>query len=101
MCHPFSTNRLASQSSSSGCVGSSPWEPPWSVAEHVGALVETLGTAPSAWIGHSFGGRLAFEIAARHPEAVERLVLLDPALLIDPTIAANSDGMTNVSLRLS
>jgi lipase len=67
--------------------GSSPWEPPWSIAEHVGLLVGTLGTTPSTWIGHSFGGRLAFETAARHPEAVERLVLLDPALLIDPAIA--------------
>ena len=67
--------------------GRSPWEPPWSIGEHVKMLVETLGTAPSAWIGHSFGGRLAFEAAARYPEAVERLVLLDPALLIDPAIA--------------
>jgi lipase len=67
--------------------GSSPWEPPWSIEEHVGVLVDTLGTTPSAWIGHSFGGRLAFETAARHPGAVERLVLLDPAILIDPAIA--------------
>ena len=37
---------------------------------------------PIRWIGHSFGGRIAFEVAAAAPEAVERLVLLDPALLI-------------------
>jgi lipase len=67
--------------------GNSPWEPPWSIEEHVDMLVETLGTTPSAWIGHSFGGRLAFETAARHPGTVERLVLLDPALQIDPAVA--------------
>lgn len=67
--------------------GRSPWEPPWSIEEHVDMIVETLGTAPGTWIGHSFGGRLAFEVAARHPGAVERLVLLDPALHLDPAIA--------------
>ena len=51
------------------------------------AASRTLGTEPAVWIGHSFGGRLAFELAARRPELVERLVLLDPAILIDPEIA--------------
>ena len=67
--------------------GSSPYEPPWSIDEHVRLLLEAVGDEPAAWIGHSFGGRLAFEVAARRPELVERLVLLDPAILIDPEIA--------------
>jgi lipase len=67
--------------------GSSPYEPPWSIAEHVDTLLATLGEEPSVWIGHSFGGRLAFELAVRRPDAVERLVLLDPALQIDAQIA--------------
>jgi len=67
--------------------GSSPYEPPWSIDEHVRLLLETLGPEPGAWIGHSFGGRLAFEVAARQPGLVERLVLLDPAIRIDPAIA--------------
>jgi lipase len=67
--------------------GASPYEPPWSIDEHVGLLVATLGTEPATWIGHSFGGRLALEVAARHPALVERLVLLDPAIQIDPAIA--------------
>ncbi len=67
--------------------GASPYEPPWSIDEHVDLLVATLGTKPGVWIGHSFGGRLALEVAARHPALVERLVLLDPAILIDPAIA--------------
>jgi len=67
--------------------GASPYEPPWSITEHLDALVATLGTEPSTWIGHSYGGRLALELAARRPALVERLVLLDPAMLLDPVIA--------------
>ena len=39
------------------------------------------------WIGHSFGGRLAAELALREPGRVERLVLLDPALQVLPHVA--------------
>jgi lipase len=38
-------------------------------------------------VGHSFGGRLAYELAARAPKLVPRLVLLDPALLLLPHVA--------------
>ena len=34
----------------------------------------------SVLIGHSFGGRLAFELAARAPSLVPKLVLLDPVV---------------------
>jgi lipase len=67
--------------------GASPYEPPWNIAEHVALIVDAVGAQPAAWIGHSFGGRLAFEVAARRPDLVERLVLLDPALFVDPEIA--------------
>lgn len=67
--------------------GASPYEPPWSIGEHLDTLVATVGAKPSIWIGHSFGGRLALELAARRPALVERLVLLDPAVLLDPVIA--------------
>src|ERR687892_2388961 len=39
------------------------------------------------FVGHSFGGRLAFELAARYPQLASRLVLLDPALLVPPHVA--------------
>jgi len=71
--------------------GRSTWAPPWSVEQHVADLVETsdeLGIFGAAWVGHSFGGRLVAEVAARHPDRVERAVLLDPALHIDPAVAA-------------
>jgi lipase len=67
--------------------GSSPYEPPWSIAAHVDAIVETVGTEPASLVGHSFGARLAFEIAARAPKLVPRLVLLDPAIFVPPEIA--------------
>lgn len=67
--------------------GSSPYEPPWDIQEHIDAILASIGTEPGAWIGHSYGGRLAFEVAAREPRAVEKLVLLDPALLINPAVA--------------
>ena len=62
--------------------GRSGWEPPWSVEQHVADLVETadaLGISGGAWVGHSFGGKLVAELAARYPDRVERAVLLDPA----------------------
>ena len=60
--------------------GDSPYEPPWSIEAHLAAIAETLPGTARAWIGHSFGGRLAFELAAATPGSVERLVLLDPAV---------------------
>jgi len=67
--------------------GSSPYEPPWDIESHLGAIVSTVGRRPGTYVGHSFGGRLAFELAARMPELVTRLVLLDPAILIPPHVA--------------
>ena len=67
--------------------GDSPYEPPWSIGEHLGAIVATVGAEPAAWIGHSYGARLALELAASRPELVDRLVLLDPAILLDAEIA--------------
>jgi lipase len=66
--------------------GDSPYEPPWDTGAHVDALLAAFGDAPAIWLGHSFGGRLAFEIAAREPQLVQRLVLLDPAIQILPGV---------------
>jgi lipase len=67
--------------------GSSPYEPPWNISAHLDAIVETVGHEPAVLIGHSFGARLAFELAARAPKLVPRLVLLDPAILVLPHVA--------------
>lgn len=63
--------------------GRSGWEPPWTIETYVDDLVETvdsLGLDQPLWVGHSFGGRLVLELAARHPERIRRVVLLDPAI---------------------
>jgi lipase len=69
--------------------GHSPWEPPWDVDAHLAAILETVPDGPAAWVGHSFGGRLVAELAARDPERVERAVLLDPALQVLPHVAGD------------
>jgi lipase len=70
--------------------GRSGWEPPWRLETHVDDVVETLaaaGVGTGPWIGHSFGGRVLLELAARYPERVDRAVLLDPAIRIPPANA--------------
>ena len=70
--------------------GRSEWEPPWSLEAHISdllELVDRLGVRQADWLGHSFGGRLVLEVAAREPERVRRAVLLDPAVWVPPPIA--------------
>jgi lipase len=70
--------------------GRSEWEPPWSIAQQLDDLLETVdaaGVGRAPWIGHSYGGRLVHELAAREPDRVERAVLLDPAIHVLPHIA--------------
>jgi lipase len=70
--------------------GRSGCEPPWGFDTHVADLVETIdaaGIERADWAGHSFGGRLLLELAAAHPERIDRLVLLDPAIQILPHVA--------------
>jgi lipase len=64
----------------------SPWEPPWNLEQHVGDVLEAAPAGPAAWLGHSFGARIAYETAAAAPDRVERLVLLDPAILLPPQL---------------
>jgi lipase len=67
--------------------GFSSWEPPWSLEAHLAAIVDTVGARAATLVGHSFGGRLAFELAARAPKLVPKLVLLDPAILLPGHVA--------------
>lgn len=67
--------------------GASSYEPPWDIGAHLDAIVETVGAKPAALVGHSFGGRLAFELAARAPKLVGKLVLLDPAIHLPGYVA--------------
>lgn len=67
--------------------GDSPREPPWRIPDQLESIRASVEPAARVWLGHSYGGRLAFEHAAAHPGALERLVLLDPALLVLPHAA--------------
>ncbi len=42
------------------------------------ALLDMLGVQRASWVGHSMGGRIAWTLAARHPERTDRLVLVAP-----------------------
>ena len=59
-------------------------------------------TGPSPWVGHSFGGRLVLELAARRPELVRCAVLLDPAIDILPHVGFDfaQDAATGPRLRV-
>ena len=67
--------------------GASPHDPPWRIDDHLAALDATLTDGPATLLGHSFGARLAIERTARRPEAVDRLVLLDPVVVLPPHVA--------------
>jgi lipase len=68
--------------------GRSSYDRPWDIETHVADVLETVDDQRAAWIGHSFGGRLLLEIAARSPALVDRAVLLDPAIHVPPDVAA-------------
>jgi lipase len=73
--------------------GRSPWQPPWTfehLVDDVAALLDAAG--PAIVVGHSFGGAVATHLAARRPELVTGLVLLDPAIGLDPDLALANAG---------
>lgn len=58
----------------------------YSNSDDVVALLDHLGVERAALVGSSFGGRVALEVAATHPDRVSRLVLLCAAFAgLDPT----------------
>jgi lipase len=65
--------------------GESGEEPPWLRETHVADVLETLGVERADWLGYSFGGLVCSTLAAAHPQRVERLVLLEPALGLRPS----------------
>jgi pimeloyl-ACP methyl ester carboxylesterase len=42
------------------------------------ALMDSLGLQRASWVGHSMGGRIAWTLAARYPDRVDKLVLVAP-----------------------
>jgi len=48
-------------------------------AETVARLISNLGLTKVVYVGHSMGGQIGITLALRHPEVVERLILVSPA----------------------
>ncbi|MFD6162759.1 alpha/beta fold hydrolase [Nocardia sp. NPDC060256] len=66
--------------------------PPWTFEAVVDDLVELLvaETAdPVTVVGHSFGGASALYLARRRPDLVRQLVLLDPAIALEPDLVGD------------
>src|SRR3569623_2091838 len=71
----------------SGCPPSTPDHAPYSkraMAEDMVAVMQRLGFARFAVVGHARGGRVAYRLALDHPDRVDRVAVLD----IVPTGAA-------------
>jgi lipase len=67
--------------------GHSPWTPPWGFEQHVEdalGVLDAHGLERVPVLGHSYGGAIALHLARAAPERVERLILVDPALGLDP-----------------
>lgn len=63
--------------------------PPWNFETIVADLAQLLAgetDEPVVLLGHSFGGACALHLARTHPELVRRLVLLDPAIALEPRL---------------
>lgn len=67
------------------------------MADDIAALLEHLGIERADVMGYSLGGGVALQVAVRHPQVVERLVLVSAAFRSDayhPEILAQQ-GMVN------
>ncbi|MFG1999414.1 alpha/beta fold hydrolase [Spirillospora sp. NPDC048911] len=70
--------------------GRSTYDAPWHVGRHVAdllALLDAEDISRTDVVGHSYGGMIAVYLARTAPERVRRLVLLDPAVGLDPAHA--------------
>lgn len=64
-------------------------------ADAIAALLRAEADGRREVLGHSLGGAVAVHLAARHPELVERLVLVEPALDV-PVTGPDPDDMALV-----
>ncbi|MDI2131051.1 alpha/beta fold hydrolase [Yinghuangia seranimata] len=63
------------------------------------AVIEGLGLGPTAVIGHSLGGAVAYHLAARRPELVSALVIADQAVDLRPPAGGIPDPLSGLPRR--
>lgn len=52
---------------------------PWNLEDYTNWLKQSIGNKKVILIGHSNGGRIALAFAAKYPEKIEKLILIDSA----------------------
>ena len=67
--------------------------------DHLTMLFPSLGADPIDVLGHGFGGYLAATLAARHPELIRRLVLVEPS--VPPKSGPPASGRMSPGMALS
>jgi lipase len=77
---------------------------PYGIGQHAddcAAVIESVGGAPVVVVGHSMGGFVATVLAARRPDLVRALVLVDGGLPFPPAdAAATMAGLQPIKQRL-
>ena len=56
----------------------------WVNADEVAGVLDAAGIERASVVGNSYGGLVSIQLAARHPDRVERLVLFAPSLGLEP-----------------
>jgi lipase len=73
--------------------GDSTTLPPWTLEQHAADLLSVLDSLEVSGlpvVGHGFGGAAAIHLARLAPQRVTRLVLLDPAIGLEPRFAMDT-----------
>jgi pimeloyl-ACP methyl ester carboxylesterase len=76
----------------------------YTMADHAGdvlALLDALGLERVTLAGHSFGGYVAIYLASKFPERVEKLIVIDAAITLNPRVGEllkpSLDRLTRIS----
>ncbi len=81
--------------------GRSPRTGPWTMEQHMldlAPLLESLGPS-TVVLGHSYGGRIAWELARVAPDRLAGLILVDPGMVISAELAASTRATNAANLR--
>ncbi len=70
-----------------------------SIAEIGVGLIDELSISPAIWVGFSWGANIGVHVAARHPESLKALVLLDGGYL-DPSDDPEDDPSLDFAGRM-